>query len=70
MAAAQAIDFAPRKSSGFDTIGEAAGASLSRSRPDYGSLTNVNQNGSFESDRVMKSGYVERRTRTKVCPNQ
>lgn len=28
----------------------------------------VNQNGSFEFDRVLRSGYVEKRTRrTKVC---
>jgi hypothetical protein len=28
----------------------------------------VNQNGSFEFDRVLKSGYVQKRTRkTKVC---
>ena len=26
----------------------------------------VNQNGSFEFDRVLKSGYVQRRTKTKV----
>jgi hypothetical protein len=29
----------------------------------------VNQNGSFEFDRVLKSGYVQKRTRkTKVAP--
>jgi len=28
----------------------------------------VNQNGSFEFDRVLKSGYVQRRTKTKVGP--
>ena len=29
----------------------------------------VNQNGSFEFDRVLKSGHVQKRTRkTKVCP--
>lgn len=28
----------------------------------------VNQNGSFEFDRVLKSGYVQKRTqKTKVC---
>jgi hypothetical protein len=31
----------------------------------------VNQNGSFEFDRVLKSGYVQKRTRkTKVCPRE
>lgn len=30
----------------------------------------VNQNGSFEFDRVVKSGYLQKRTqKTKVCPN-
>lgn len=67
MAATQAIDVAPRKSAGFDHVGEATGASLSRSRPTYESFTNVSQNGCFESDRVIKSGYVEKRTKTKVC---
>ncbi|OWT43099.1 PH domain-containing protein [Pochonia chlamydosporia 170] len=65
MAATQAIDVAPRKSAGFDHVGEATGASLSRSRPTYESFTNVSQNGCFESDRVIKSGYVEKRTKTK-----
>lgn len=66
MATTQAIDVTPRKSAGFDTGGEAGGASGSQSRPNYGSLTNVNQNGCFESDRVIKSGYLDKRTKTKV----
>lgn len=67
-AAAQAIDVVPRNYTGYNHGGEGDTpiASLSRSRPNYGSLTNVNVNGCFESDRVIKSGYVEKRTKTKV----
>lgn len=37
------------------------------SRRDMDKSTPVNQNGSFEADRVLKCGYVQRRTRkTKV----
>lgn len=66
-AAAQAIDVVPRNYTGYNHGGEGDTpiASLSRSRPNYGSLTNVNVNGCFESDRVIKSGYVEKRTKTK-----
>ncbi|KAG8420398.1 hypothetical protein J3459_011129 [Metarhizium acridum] len=46
-------------------LARTAGASLSQSRPNYRSLANVNQNGCFESDRVIKCGYVEKRTKTK-----
>jgi hypothetical protein len=46
-------------------------ASASRIRTSHLSLDTfspVNQNGSFEFDRVLKSGYVQKRTRkTKVC---
>ncbi|KAK2594227.1 hypothetical protein QQS21_008069 [Conoideocrella luteorostrata] len=68
MAATQAIDVVPRKSVGLGdaTEGEESFVpSLSHSRPNYGQLVNVNQNGCFESDRVIKSGYVEKRTKTK-----
>ncbi|KAK8915448.1 putative PH domain-containing protein PB16A4.02c [Metarhizium anisopliae] len=65
MAATQAIDVAPQKSTGLGYVGQTAVASLSQSRPNYRSLANVNQNGCFESDRVIKCGYVEKRTKTK-----
>ncbi|KAG6040449.1 hypothetical protein E4U41_000489 [Claviceps citrina] len=68
MAAAQATNaIPPRESTGCNHGGEGDNSviSLSRSRPNYGSLTNVNVDGCFESDRVIKSGYVEKRTKTK-----
>ncbi|TWU74787.1 hypothetical protein ED733_006142 [Metarhizium rileyi] len=65
MAATQAINVTPQKGTGFDKLGQAAGASLPLNRTNYGSLISVNQNGCFESDRVIKSGYVEKRTKTK-----
>ncbi|KAJ6444647.1 ph domain-containingprotein [Purpureocillium lavendulum] len=67
MPEAQAIDFAPRQSTTVADIRE-GGASLSRSRPTLEALaTSVNQNGCFEFDRIIKSGYVEKRTsKTKV----
>jgi hypothetical protein len=40
-----------------------------RNRLAQDSFSPVNQNGSFEFDRVIKSGYVQKRTqKTKVCP--
>lgn len=42
-----------------------------RSRLAHDSFSPVNQNGSFEFDRVIKSGYVQKRTqKTKVCPSR
>lgn len=39
-----------------------------RNRLGQGAFSPVNQNGSFELDRVIKSGYVQKRTqKTKVC---
>lgn len=70
MAAPQTIDALPPKGPALNYGGEGDApltASLSRNRPTYDSLTNVNVNGCFESDRVIKSGYVEKRTKTKVC---
>lgn len=69
MTATEAIDVVPRKITRYNGGGEGdiPIATLSRSRPNYDSLTNVNVNGCFESDRVIKSGYVEKRTKTKVC---
>ncbi|GJN80663.1 ph domain-containingprotein [Purpureocillium lilacinum] len=62
MPEAQAIDFAPRHSTMLADVPE-GGASLSRSRPNLEALaTSVNQNGCFEFDRIIKSGYVEKRT--------
>lgn len=71
MTAARAIDAIPNHSTGYNYGGEGdtSFAPLSRSRPTYESLANVNVNGCFESDRVIKSGYVEKRTKTKVCTN-
>ncbi|KHO00842.1 Pleckstrin-domain containing protein [Metarhizium album ARSEF 1941] len=65
MAAAKAIDVAPRTNTGFDNVSDAAGASSSRNRPDNRLRTDLNQNSYFESDRVIKCGYVEKRTKTK-----
>ncbi|KAG6212795.1 hypothetical protein E4U35_000016 [Claviceps purpurea] len=67
MTAARAINAVPNHSTGYNHGGEGdtSFAPLSRSRPTYESLTNVNVNGCFESDRVIKSGYVEKRTKTK-----
>ncbi|KAG5980500.1 hypothetical protein E4U55_003976 [Claviceps digitariae] len=68
MAATQTIDALPQKSTDYHYGGEVEtrfAASLSRSRPTYEPLSNVNVNGCFESDRVIKSGYVEKRTKTK-----
>ncbi|KAG6017601.1 hypothetical protein E4U54_005848 [Claviceps lovelessii] len=68
MAAPQTIDALPPKGPALNYGGEGDApltASLSRNRPTYDSLTNVNVNGCFESDRVIKSGYVEKRTKTK-----
>ncbi|KAG6002122.1 hypothetical protein E4U21_003448 [Claviceps maximensis] len=68
MAAAQTINPLSQRSTGYKYGGESDttfAASSSQSRPTYESLTNVNVNGCFESDRVIKSGYVEKRTKTK-----
>ena len=65
MAAAQAIDVRPRKPTASQDPREGIG-SLSRSRQNYESLSNVSQNGCFEFDRVIRSGYLEKRTKTKV----
>jgi hypothetical protein len=37
---------------------------VTRSRPSLVAFSPVNQNGSFEFDRVIKSGYVQKRTQT------
>lgn len=68
MATAQAIDVSTHHSLGFTNTDEKdhAATSLSRSRPNVGLLADLNQNGCFESDRVIKSGYVHKRTKTKV----
>ncbi|QUC22152.1 uncharacterized protein UV8b_06393 [Ustilaginoidea virens] len=67
MTTPKAVGVTPRKGSSViaEDGGQVTAASLSRGRPDYGPLVNVNQNGCFESDRVIKSGYLEKRTRTK-----
>lgn len=67
MAEAQAIDVAPRQGAAVYDMRDVA-SPLSRSRPNLESLAaSVNQNGCFEFDRVIKSGYVEKRTqKTKV----
>lgn len=60
MPEAQAIDVASRP------IATAQDVPQSRPRTD-GLAASVNQSGCFESDRVIKCGYVERRThKTKV----
>lgn len=43
-------------------------SSLLHSQPKVDTyLSPVNQNGSFEFDRVIKSGYLQKRTKAKVC---
>ncbi|KND92596.1 putative PH domain-containing protein PB16A4.02c [Tolypocladium ophioglossoides CBS 100239] len=62
MAGTQAIDVAPRQSMTIHDMRDVA-SPLSRSRPNLeGLAASVNQNGCFEFDRVIKSGYVEKRT--------
>ncbi|KAG5920303.1 hypothetical protein E4U42_006245 [Claviceps africana] len=68
MTAAQTIDAVALKSTGYNHGGESDTpftAPLSRTRTTFEPLNNVNVNGCFESDRVIKSGYVEKRTKTK-----
>lgn len=64
MPEARAIDVAPRPSTAHQGVPGAA----ARSETDN-LAARVNENGCFESDRVIKSGYVERRThKTRVLP--
>ncbi|KAG5939022.1 hypothetical protein E4U53_007905 [Claviceps sorghi] len=68
MTAVQTIDAVARKNTGYNNGGESDtpfAATLSRTRTTFEPLNNVNVNGCFESDRVIKSGYVEKRTKTK-----
>lgn len=62
MPGSRAIDVAPRQMTTLADADDAAG-SQARSRPNYDGLAaSVNQNGCFDFDRVVKCGYVEKRT--------
>ncbi|KJZ76041.1 hypothetical protein HIM_04497 [Hirsutella minnesotensis 3608] len=62
MSVTQAIDVVVRPGTNLSHRRDAAGGlSRTRSKPDC-LAASVNENGCFESDRVIKSGYVERRT--------
>jgi hypothetical protein len=67
----------PERTTGFQmpplsSISMPAQSSVTKTRKGHLNLDTfspVNQNGSFEFDRVLKSGYVQKRTRkTKVAP--
>lgn len=56
----------PESTAPQDVIGN--GIHNQRGRLALDTVTPVNQAGCFESDRVIKSGYVQKRTqKTKVC---
>ncbi|KAM4055362.1 PH domain-containing protein [Hirsutella rhossiliensis] len=62
MPEAQAIDVAPRPVTDAKDVRDAAGRLPQSRSKNNGLAASVNENGCFESDRVIKCGYVERRT--------